>query len=135
MDVGDEITYTLTFTNDGGAPATVDTTDDLSGVLDDADLIAGPTAQSGLTATRNGDEIEISGTVPAGESRTVTYTVQVLPFGQQGDHVLGNALACQPGAPEACEPETTEHPVRTSAVVKTSDATRTPVRATWSPTR
>ncbi len=44
VDVGDEITYTLRFTNTGPAPATVDTTDDLSDVLDDATLVDGPNA-------------------------------------------------------------------------------------------
>ncbi len=123
MDAGDEITYTLTFTNAGTAPATVDTTDDLSDVLDDATLVDGPTAGNGLTVNRNGDVLEITGTVPTGESRTVTYTVEVKAFGDQGDHVLGNALACQPGDPADCVPETTEHPVRRLVVTKSSDAT------------
>ena len=62
VGVGEEITYTLTFTNTGPAAATVDTTDDLSGVLDDADLVGAPTAQNGLTVTRTGDVLEIKGT-------------------------------------------------------------------------
>ncbi len=115
VDVGDEITYTLTFTNDGQAAATVDTTDDLTEVLDDATLVDGPNAGNGLTVNRTGDVLEITGTVPAGESRTVTYTVEVNAFEDQGDHVLANTLACQPGDPPTCEPETTEHPVRRAA--------------------
>ena len=121
--VGDEITYTLRFSNTGPAPATVDTVDDLSGVLDDAELIAGPTAQAGLTTNLNGEAIEITGSVPTGESRTVTYTVRVRAIADQDDHVLRNALACQPGDPPSCEPEITEHEVRALEVTKTSDAT------------
>ena len=121
--MGDEITYTLTFTNTGSAAATVDTTDDLSEVLDDATLIDGPNPENGLSANRNGDELAIAGSVPAGESLTVTYTVEVKAFGDQGDHVLANTLACQPGDPQTCEPQTTEHPVRRLRVTKTSDAT------------
>ena len=119
---GDEITYTLTFTNTGSAPAKVDTTDDLSDVLDDATLVDGPTAENGLTAVLNGNQLAITGNVPAGQTRTVTYTVEVLPYADQGDHVLLNALACQPGEPATCEPETTEHPVGHVTVTKTSDA-------------
>ena len=66
VDAGDEITYTLTFTNTGSAPVTVDTTDDLSGVLDDAEMVDGPNAGPGLTATRNGDQIEVTGSVLPG---------------------------------------------------------------------
>ena len=77
VDVGDEITYTLTFTNDGHAAATVDTTDDLSDVLDDAELVGNPSSPDGLGVNRVGDELEITGTVPAGESYTVSYTVRV----------------------------------------------------------
>ena len=47
VDEGDEITYTLRFTNTGPAPAAVDTTDDLSGVLDDAELSTGRTPRVG----------------------------------------------------------------------------------------
>ncbi len=123
VGVGDEITYTLTFTNTGPAAATVNTTDDLSDVLDDAELVNGPTAENGLTVNRTGDVLAITGTVPTGESLTVTYTVRVKALADQGDHVLANTLACQPGDPADCEPETTEHQVRGLEVTKTSDAT------------
>ena len=52
------LTYTLTFDNTAGArPATVDTSDDLSDVLDDATLVAASiTAEAGLTAVRDGQQ-------------------------------------------------------------------------------
>ena len=121
------LTYTLTFDNTAGqAAATVDTTDDLSAVLDDATLDAGSiTAGAGLTAVpRRATSLNVTGTVPAGATRTVTYQVTVKPFAQQGDHVITNALACEPGEPTPCAPETTTNPVRHLVLtkVKTSPA-------------
>ncbi len=130
VDAADEITYTLTFVNTGPADAVFDTTDDLSGVLDDAELIDGPNAGPGLTATRTGDHIDISGTVPTGESRKVTYTVRVLAADARGDSVLRNALACPSADGPDCEPETTEHPVRDLASPSPPTAPPTPGRAT-----
>src|SRR5699024_6997083 len=114
VEAGEELTYTLSFTNTGTVPATVDTTDDLSGVLDDAELVDGPTAQDGLEISLTEDEVlQITGAVPAGEIRTVTYTVVVADLTEsEGDGVLENALACPAGAPEDCEPQITENPVR-----------------------
>ena len=90
VSVGDVLTYTLTFANTGTVPADVNTSDDLSDVLDDATLEAGSiTAGAGLAATPAGNSLNITGTVPAGATRTVTYQVTVKPFAQQGDHVLG----------------------------------------------
>ena len=40
--MGQVLTYTLTFENVGPVAAAVDTTDDLSGVLDDAQLVGTP---------------------------------------------------------------------------------------------
>ncbi|MDQ4054770.1 MAG: GEVED domain-containing protein [Actinomycetota bacterium] len=121
---GEEITYTLRFTNTGQAPATVDTFDDLSGVVDDGAFELGSiTADTGLTATfdSGNQRVVISGSVPVGDSLEVTYTVRVLAWADQGDHVLRNALQCQPGDPQPCDPEITEHPVRALDIEKTAD--------------
>ena len=124
---GDVLTYTLTFTNTGTVAADVDTSDDLAGVLDDATLDTGSiTAGAGLTATPTATGIDVTGTVPAGATRTVTYQVQVKPFAQQGDHVLTNALACEPGEPTPCAPETTSNPVRHAVLTKVKTAPTSP---------
>ena len=60
----------------------------------------------------------MTGTVPAGATRTVTYQVTVKPFAAQGDHVITNALACEPGEPTPCAPETTTNPVRHIVLTK-----------------
>ena len=123
VQVGQVLTYTLTFENVGPVAATVDTSDDLSEVLDDAQLVGTPVAGPGLTAAVAGNQLEITGSVPAGQTRTVTYQVEVRPWAAQGDHVLANVLACEPGEPAGCAPEETTNPVRHLTLTKTSDAT------------
>ncbi|WP_261165378.1 DUF11 domain-containing protein [Microbacterium sp. Marseille-Q6965] len=120
---GQEVTYTLYFENTGQADATVDTFDDLSAVLDDATLTGGPTTSNpALTAVLNGTQLDIDGTVPADEIYTVSYTVTVNPFDQQGDHILANVL----GGEDGCHPDDptcrTQNPIRHVSVEKTSDA-------------
>ncbi len=123
VQVGQVLTYTLTFENVGPVPATVDSSDDLSDVLDDAQLVGAPIAGAGLTATVNGNQLDVTGTVPAGATRTVTYQVQVRPWAAQGDHVLANALACESGEPAGCAPETTTNPVAHLVITKSSNRT------------
>lgn len=118
---GQEVTYTLTFQNIGQSPAAVDAVDTLTDVLDDATLTGGPTADAGLTAALSGDELAVTGDVPVGETLTVTYTVTVDAYADQGDHVLGNVLSNADGScpPEGC-PET-ENPIRHLSVEKSAD--------------
>lgn len=118
VTAGDTVTYTLHFANTGQAAAAVDTFDDLSNVLDDADIVEGSLqAQDGLVATIVGDQITVTGSVPVGETLTVTYQVQVRDHAAQGDHVLGNVLDCADGDPR-CE---TTNPIRNLLVEKSSD--------------
>lgn len=105
-----ELTYTLTFRNDGAAAGAVDKVDDLTHVLDDGDVIVEPTASDeALTATRDGARIAITGTLQAGQEVTVTYTVQVRASAERGDDILANFLllpdAPTPETPGACEPD------------------------------
>ncbi|MDF2506990.1 MAG: hypothetical protein K0Q52_849, partial [Microbacterium sp.] len=130
---GDVITYTLTFTNSGQAVGDVDSTDDLSEVLDDGEVTTDPTADvAGITATfdAGAEEIRIVGPLPAGVVVTVTYQVTVLPDGERGDNVLTNVLTpdvppyvCDDGDPD-CEPfvpPSTVHPVGQLSVDKSVD--------------
>ncbi|WP_210650033.1 CshA/CshB family fibrillar adhesin-related protein [Nocardioides sp. SYSU D00065] len=124
---GEAVTYTLSFENDGAAAAAVDWTDDLAGVLDDAAVIDGPTSSApSLTASPiAGGRFTVTGTVPAGDTVTVTYRVRVLADGQRGDDVLVNHLV--PGdapVPAECVPTEllcTVHPVPQLVDSKTVD--------------
>ncbi|WP_458113412.1 GEVED domain-containing protein [Arthrobacter sp. R1-13] len=121
---GQAVTYTLHFENTGQAAATVAEFDDASGVLDDATITTGPTASNpALTAVVNGSRIDIAGSVPAGATYTITYTVTVNAFAQQGDHVLANVL----GGDANCLPNDTTcrttNPINHVSVTKTSNAT------------
>lgn len=113
---GDELMYTLTFENTGSAPAEVAYMDDLSGVLDDAELIQDPmVAPAGaLTGAITDGALAVSGTLAPGAKATVTYQVRVLPQGERGDHSLGNFLfPTGTNPPTTCAPESelcTEHP-------------------------
>lgn len=92
LRAGSTVTYTLWFDNEGQAAGDVDAVDHLEYVLDDAELVEGPEGEAGLTATLAGDQILITGSVPAGERRSVTYVVQILPDDQRGDNRLVNHL-------------------------------------------
>jgi uncharacterized repeat protein (TIGR01451 family)/fimbrial isopeptide formation D2 family protein len=117
VHAGDVLSYTLTFHNVGKGAAKVDYTDDLAGVLDDGDLVSSPSASgSALTASAvtNGS-FRVTGTLPAGQTVTVTYQVKVKPYDDQRDHVLGNFLD-PTGTPHAttCVPDNplcTQNPV------------------------
>uniref|UniRef100_UPI0037C651E4 DUF7927 domain-containing protein n=1 Tax=Leucobacter aridicollis TaxID=283878 RepID=UPI0037C651E4 len=128
---GQDLTYTLTFDNSAGAaPAAVDYTDDLTDVLDDAVVKTEPTASaSGLTPERDGNTLAIAGTVPAGQTITVSYVVTVKPDDERGNEQLGNFLF-ETGVdpPTTCEPgddTCTTHPVEKPSlkVTKSSDPT------------
>ena len=133
---GQDIKYTLTFANTGNGAGEVAFFDDLRGLLDDADLVAGSlSAQDPLTAAMVGtDGFSVTGKLAAGESKTVTYTVTVKA---DADRVAANADNTVlnfviPGTtppvdpPEVCDPATqlcTTHPVQVPGftVAKTAD--------------
>lgn len=118
---GDVITYSLMFTNTGNTGAAVAATDDLVQVMDDADLMSGPTSSNAnLTAVLNGNEIDVTGVLPVGETAVVTYTAVVREFAAQGNHRIGNVLSDPNGVcAGVCG---TEHPVQHLSVLKSSDA-------------
>ncbi len=119
---GQELTYTLTFTNDGRAPAAVNRADDLTQVLDDATLVRGPTTTGTVTATLTGARLAVTGTLAPGTSATVTYGVRVLPAGQRGDDVLANVLFDPDDPNPDCDTgHCTRNPVGDLGVAKSAD--------------
>ncbi|WP_460783269.1 CshA/CshB family fibrillar adhesin-related protein [Microbacterium tumbae] len=134
VTAGQEVTYTLTFVNNGNGSGTVDYTDNLTGVFDDATLTAGPTASDeALTAALNGDDtLHVTGVLGAGQTVTVSYTVTVLPDGQRGDNRLGNVLAPTGTTDPECGDDgvsCTEHPVPELESWKGVEVDTTPVAA------
>jgi uncharacterized repeat protein (TIGR01451 family) len=121
LQPGDEVTYTVTVTQEGTVPAVARFSDDLAEVLDDADLTAGPTASIG-TATITDGVLSWNGTVPVGGTATVTYTVTVKDssgLAEGGSYSLENGVV-SPGCPDAgCPP--VEHPIADYSVLKSSD--------------
>lgn len=153
VDPGQVVTYTLTFDNSAGtAAAPVSRTDHLRDVLDDAVWNASsvrygagsnpPTSTTpmGVTATPTGistsaPTVELTGSVPRGQVRTVTFTVTVKATATDAaarraevaplsGYVLRNYLTAagvQP--PSTCAPPTagaatcTEHSVRLPSIV------------------
>ena len=126
---GQEVTYTLTFENVGTGSGAVDRVDDLTHVLDDAAVTAAPTssdpalAVSEITAGR----YAITGSLAAGQTVTVSYTVQVADAAERGDSILANYLLDPDQEPpaepvcEAGETDCTVNPVSAVSVVKSSD--------------
>ncbi|WP_166375844.1 DUF11 domain-containing protein [Aeromicrobium phragmitis] len=116
LEDGQAVTYTLTFTNSGIGDGEIDFTDHLAGVLDDARVVSGPTSSDAALTVQIGDEgYTVVGTLAGGASATVTYTVEVLDWVDQGDHHLGNFVTVTgEEPPEQCvqdSPLCTEHPV------------------------
>ncbi|MFF0451080.1 SpaA isopeptide-forming pilin-related protein [Streptomyces sp. NPDC004609] len=115
VNAGDTITYTLTVANDSEYPVhDIALTDNLSDVLDDA-TFGSFTDDDGRAARASDDTItwNVDELAP-GATRTVTYTVTVLPDGQRGDNRLGNVLAPTGTTDPDCEDERvscTEHPI------------------------
>ncbi|MCW2289024.1 putative repeat protein (TIGR01451 family)/fimbrial isopeptide formation D2 family protein [Leucobacter luti] len=113
---GDAVTYTLHFRNSGNAKGVVDFSDDLSGVLDDADLVGDLVSSvPGVTGTVSSKGIvRIVGELDAGAEASVTYVVKVKPVGKTGDKDLRNLVA-KTGTPkpECGDPgvSCTENPV------------------------
>ncbi|MFD6415500.1 GEVED domain-containing protein [Streptomyces sp. NPDC060194] len=91
VEPGGTVTYTVAVTSDSTAEYTGATfTDDLTEVLDDADYNADAEASAG-TVTYAEPELTWNGTVPAGGTVTVTYSVAVAsPL--RGDGELVNAV-------------------------------------------
>ncbi|GAA1507389.1 methionine-rich copper-binding protein CopC [Agromyces terreus] len=122
---GDILTYTLTFENTGQAPIDVDYRDLLGGVLDDAELTGGPTAEAPLTATSEAFGIAISGTLPTGDTATVSYSVTVRADGARNDHALANVLLPTGWLPPIdcglTQIDCTANPIGAPVVTKTAD--------------
>lgn len=129
VESGDVITYTLRFINTGQAPAAVNTSDDLSGVLDDADFVAGSINSGALTASLDtaNKQITVTGLVPVGQTIDVTYRVKVRSWANQGDHIVANALQCPVGSAPGCPPVVTTHPLLGLEMTKSSDRTSSTV--------
>ena len=100
---GDVITYTLMFRNDGTAAGLVDSVDDLTHVLDDADLTSPPVASdAALTAADVQDgRFGVSGTLEPGQQAMVSYQVTVRADADRGDDDLANYLLPSDGSPPA----------------------------------
>ncbi|WP_146616386.1 Ig-like domain-containing protein [Kitasatospora sp. SolWspMP-SS2h] len=122
---GDTVTYTVAVTNDGTADyPNAFATDNLSGTLDDAAYNGDATATSGTVAYRE-PVLAWTGTVPAGQSVTITYSVTV-NNPDTGDHHLANTVVgpnsstCPPlrSTPECA----TDNGVAELKITKTSDA-------------
>ncbi|WP_238592498.1 isopeptide-forming domain-containing fimbrial protein [Rhodococcus sp. YH3-3] len=115
---GQDIKYTLTFSNTGNGAGEVAYFDDLRQVVDKGAL-SGLAADAPLVATMVGsDGFSVTGTLAAGETKTVTYSVKV------NADVVGGVFVNNfvvPGTtppvdpPEVCDPVTqlcTTHPVK-----------------------
>jgi hypothetical protein len=126
--VGGTVKYTITLNNQRGRTAApVVWTDDLTGVLDDAQLQDTPVVEgSGVTVNQNGKKLVLGGQVASGAVVKVVYSVKVAAQG--GDRVLRNVLQgeCAAGScpqPTECRednPLSTCTPVISYRVEKTA---------------
>ncbi|MEU5692378.1 fibronectin type III domain-containing protein [Actinosynnema sp. NPDC020468] len=95
---GAVIVRTLTITNSGATPYTGATvTEAFAGVLDDADVTAGPTADRG-TVTLTGGTLKWTGDLAVGATATVTTSVTVHAADTGDDLVTGTVTSTARGA-------------------------------------
>ena len=133
------VTYTLTFANTKGTVAApADYTDNVSDVLDDAAVVTAPkeATGSGLTVSAiTKGKFTITGTVPAGTTDTVTYSVKVdSESTDTGNHVLNNYLiptgTTPPSTCKATNPDCTTNPVPAITIKKSATPTTATVGQT-----
>ncbi|WP_158277250.1 DUF7507 domain-containing protein [Serinibacter arcticus] len=130
LELGQTVTYSITLSNiNGTAPAAVDQTDDLTAVLDDAEITSAPVVSAGspLTIAPVTDgSFRITGLIPAGGESTITYAVTVNDPAT-GDGVLTNYViptgTTPPASCETGDTTCTSHPVADPSltVVKSVD--------------
>ncbi|WP_226531857.1 DUF11 domain-containing protein [Microbacterium paraoxydans] len=130
--VGEQLTYTITVTNEGPgdytatAPATA--TDDLTDVLDDATFDDASLSASTGTVTRTGNDLVWEGPLAAGDQVVITFSVT---YTGDGDQILRNqacvpASATLPGAPSC---DVVEVPGAALSQWKSASASSDPVVA------
>lgn len=127
---GQVVDYRLTLRNRGTAAGSVDVDAVIAAVLDDATLESEPVSTDpALAVSEVADgRFNVSGTLAAGRTATITYAVQVKPDGKRGDDVLRDVVVDAGAAPPTeCEPDNllcTEHPVPAIEVTKSADPER-----------
>lgn len=101
VEAGRVLTYRLTFTNTGAAPAAIEFDDVIADVLDDATLVRKPISSDPDVAVSavTGGRMIMSGTVKPGRTATVTYAVKIKPDGSRGDGRLAGFLIKTGGEP------------------------------------
>lgn len=98
---GAVVGYTVTAVNSSDQAVEADFTDPMGGILDDATLTTGAVASAGTVVFTDPD-LTWSGTVPAGGTVTVTYSVTVHTV-VTGDQVLeGTLTSASPDASNNC---------------------------------
>ncbi|QKT09739.1 DUF7927 domain-containing protein [Rhodococcus sp. W8901] len=107
LDDNQVVNYTVTFTNTGAQPLAVDQALALAGLLDDADLVSGPTSSdAALSVQGSVDTFGIAGTLQPGQTVTIVYSVVTKTYAQQGDHNLVSLVAAPSalpgGVPASC---------------------------------
>ena len=129
---GDTITYTLTGTNFGKTVLDSVITDDLSKVLDKADLDKAPVASIVTDGTSSpastqpaleGTKLSWNGKLEIGQQVVIVYSVKV-KAGGEGKIVnnVASSTATPPVGPPVTPPEvTTEHPIPGFTLAKSAD--------------
>lgn len=114
---GDFVDYTVTVTNPGAVDLFgVYVEDNLSDVLDDAQLVGDPVVSDGSKTVLNGLSLTWTGDIPAGQTIVITYRAKVLE-GAQAPATLRNSVT-SPHSPDESE---TRNPVGTVSLHKVSD--------------